>query len=221
MSLRVQWLGRVAYADAHAQMKALVELRVRGEGQDTLLLCEHDPVYTLGRALGASANVLDAGGIPVIPVERGGDVTYHGPGQLVGYPICALPPHRRDLHAWLHGLESVCVDTLAPWGIVGGPDARNTGVWVEGRKIAAIGIACRRWVTLHGFALNVSTDLDAFRRIHPCGMDSDLVTRMADHLDKTPRLAEVRDAAGAAFRRWWAEWSALPAGSADGLSQTG
>ena len=151
MRLRIEWLGRVPYAEAHARQKELLAARIAGDGPDTLLLCEHDPVYTLGRSRGASANVLQAGDVPVVNVERGGDVTFHGPGQLVGYPICGLPEHRHDLHAWLHGLEEVCVRTLGEWGIAGGPDARNTGVWVEGRKIAAIGIACRRWVTWHGF----------------------------------------------------------------------
>jgi lipoyl(octanoyl) transferase len=216
VSLRVEWLGRVPYADAHARMSALLADRIAGAAPDTLLLCEHDPVFTVGRSRGAGANVLQPDDVPVLQVERGGDVTFHGPGQLVGYPICALPDHRHDLHAWLHGLEHVCVETLAPWGISGGADARNTGVWVDGQKIAAIGIACRRWVTWHGFAINVSTDLSFFDRINPCGMESTLVTSMAHHLDRPPRLTDVRDAAGAAFRRWWRSWSEQPSDAAVG-----
>ena len=108
MRLRIEWLGRVPYAEAHARQE-LLAARIAGDSPDTLLLCEHDPVYTLGRSRGASANVLQAGDVPVVNVERGGDVTFHGPGQLVGYPICGLPEHRHDLHAWLHGLEDVCV----------------------------------------------------------------------------------------------------------------
>ena len=210
--LRVEWLGRAPYTQVHARQKQLLRAVIDGEAPDTLLLCEHDPVYTVGRARGAQGNVLTPGDVPVVPVERGGDVTWHGPGQLVGYPICALPDHRHDLHAWLHGLEQVCTDTLAAFGIAGGPDPRNTGVWVDGRKIAAIGIACKRWVTWHGFAINVAPDLEAFSRIHPCGMGSELVTSMAQHLDRPPRLTAVRDAAGAAFRRWWRDWSAPPSG---------
>lgn len=210
--LRVDWLGRVPYAEAHARQKAVLAAVIAGEAPNTLLLCEHDPVFTVGRARGASDNVLLPGEAPVVKVERGGDVTWHGPGQLVGYPICALPEHRHDLHGWLHGLEDVCAEVVGQWGIEGGRDPRNTGVWVGGRKIAAIGIACRRWVTWHGFSVNVSPDLTWFDRIHPCGMDSALVTSMAQELDRAPRLTEVRDAAGAAFRRWWRGWSAAAAG---------
>ena len=205
--LKVEWLGRVPYRHAHARQREALAARIAGTGPDTLLLCEHDPVFTLGRARGASDNVLQAGDIPVERVERGGNVTYHGPGQLVGYPICGLPEHRHDLHGWLHGLEHVCTQTLAHWGVEGGPDPRNTGVWVQGQKIAAIGIACRRWVTWHGFAINVKMDLEPYNRINPCGMESDLVTTLADHVERSPRLPEVRDAASAAFRRWWREWS--------------
>ena len=203
--LRVAWLGRLPYPEAHARMVALLEARIAGEVGDTLLLCEHEPVFTLGRARAAAGNVLDPGDVPVVSVERGGDVTYHGPGQLVGYPVVALPHH--DLHAWLRGLEDVCIAVLGRWGVVGGRDARNTGVWVDGRKIAAIGVAVRRWVTWHGFALNVDPDLLLYRRINPCGMDSTLVTAMSEHVSPYPRLAEVRDATAAEFRRWWADWS--------------
>lgn len=206
--LKVEWLGRLPYREAHARQVEALTARIAGAGPDTLLLCEHDPVFTLGRARGAADNVLQAGDIPVERVERGGNVTYHGPGQLVGYPICGLPDHRHDLHGWLHGLEHVCVQTLSHWGVEGGSDPRNTGVWVGGQKIAALGIACRRWVTWHGFAINVKMDLEPYNRINPCGMESDLVTTLADHVERTPRLVEVRDAASAAFRKWWREWSA-------------
>ena len=206
MTLAVRWLGRVAYPDAHAQMRALLEARIRDEAPDTLLLCEHDPVYTLGRSRGAAQNVLDARGVPVLPVERGGDVTFHGPGQLTGYPILRLPAHRQDLHAYLRGLEDCLIDLLATMQIVGGRDARNTGVWVEERKIAAIGIACRRWVTWHGFSLNLDVDLGYFQRIHPCGMDSALVTRICDHTPAPPSMPALAEAAGAGVAAWWADW---------------
>ena len=208
--LRVEWLGRRPYPEVHAQMRDLLQRRIDGTAPDTLLLVEHEPVYTLGRRRGAAANVKAPGTVPVVQVERGGDVTFHGPGQLTAYPICALPPHRQDLHAWLHGLETVVDRVLARWGIHGTRDARNTGVWVDGQKIAAIGIACKRWVTWHGVALNVSVDLDHFRRIDPCGMDSALVTRVADHTDAPPRMREAADVMAAEFRRWWHAWTAPP-----------
>lgn len=206
--MNVEHLGRISYEDGQATMQARLAARIRGEIPDTLLLCEHDPVYTVGRSRGAAANVLDARGVPVVSVRRGGDVTFHGPGQVVGYPIFALPDHRHDLHGFLHGLEDALVDTIARYGIVGGRDARNTGVWVGGQKIAAIGIACRKWVTWHGFALNVDVDLGYFRRINPCGMDSTLVTRIADHVAPAPGWDAVAAEAAGAVAAWWAAWSA-------------
>ena len=208
--LRVQWLGRRPYTEVHAQMKELLLARIAGKAPDTLLLVEHQPVFTLGRRKNAQANVLDPGDIPVVQVERGGDVTYHGPGQLTAYPVCALPPHRQDLHAWMHGLEAVVDRVLARWGIQGERDERNTGVWVDGRKIAAIGIACKRWVTWHGVAINIRVDLEHFRRIDPCGMSSTLVTRVADHVDRPPAMRIAADIFGAEFRRWWMDYASEP-----------
>lgn len=205
--LRVEWLGRVTYAEATRRMQTALDARVKDEIVDTLLLMENEPVYTVGRHRSADANVLAPGDVPVVSVKRGGDVTFHGPGQLVGYPIVRLPEHRRDAHAWLAGLEDVCAATVGWWDIAGDRDPRNTGVWVEGRKIAAIGVALRHWVSWHGFSINNTVDLDYYRRINPCGMDSSLVTRIADHVDQPPRLTEVRDAAAAEFRRWWGAWS--------------
>ena len=206
--MKVTRWGHLPYPEAHAAMRQAVDDRVAGLAPDTLFLCEHDPVYTLGRRRGAELNVLDPGGAPVIPVERGGDVTFHGPGQVVGYPVVGLPPRRQDLHAWLRGLEDVLIDTLGSFGLDAGRDSRNTGVWVDGRKIAAIGIACRSWVSWHGFAINVSTDLGWFHRANPCGMSSALVTRMADHLDPCPAMAEVEDRVADRFSAWWAGWAA-------------
>lgn len=208
--MRVERLGRIPYADAHAIMRERLEARIAGSIDDTLMLCEHDPVFTLGRSRGAAANVLAPGDVPVLLVERGGDVTFHGPGQLVGYPIVALPPHRQDLHAWLRGLEQVILDVLAGYGLTGARDARNTGVWLDGRKVCAIGIAARRWVSWHGFALNVGTDLSYYQRINPCGMSSVLVTRLADHLDPCPSLEAVADDVAVAFSSWWEGWREAP-----------
>ena len=207
MTVAVRWLGRLPYPDAHALQKQTLADRIAGRIPDTLLLCEHEPVYTLGRTRGASGNVLDPRGVPILPVERGGDVTFHGPGQLVGYPIFQLPEHRYDLHGYLRGLEESLITLLAAHSLAGVRDDRNTGVWLEGRKIAAIGIACRRWVTWHGFALNRDVDLDYFRRINPCGMDSALVTRMVDHTDMVPPLEVLAQHAGATITQWWEDWT--------------
>lgn len=204
--LRIEWLGTDQdYRAVHARMAQQLEDRIHDRVPDTLLLCEHPPVFTLGRRRGAEANVLLAGEVPVVPVERGGDVTFHGPGQLVGYPVCRLPPHRQDLHAWLRGLEDMLIGAMARFGVHGVRDPRNTGVWIDGRKAAAIGVACRRWVTWHGFALNVHTDLAYFDRINPCGLGAGTVTRLADHTPSRPGAAQVRAAVSAEFRAFWHE----------------
>lgn len=209
--IAVEHLGRVSYAEGQRIMAERLAARIAGEIPDTLLMCEHDAVYTVGRTRGAAANVLDPQGVPVVEVRRGGDVTFHGPGQVVGYPIFALPPHRHDLHGFLHGLEDAMIDTVGRYGICGERDDRNTGVWVEGRKIAAIGIACRKWVTWHGFALNLDVDLGYFQRINPCGMDSTLVTRIVDHVgDGAPEWGAVAGQAADAVAQWWARWSSPP-----------
>lgn len=210
--MKVQHLGLIAYEEALSVMEQTLSDRIAGQVPDTLLICEHPSVYTVGRSRGAKQNVLMPGDIPVVETRRGGDVTFHGPGQVVGYPIFALPPHRQDLHGFLRGLEESLIACLAEHGIVGTRDDRNTGVWVGGKKMAAIGIACRRWVTWHGFALNVSVDLEPYRRINPCGMDSDLVTRMHDHL-VDPAAASWDGVAADAARciaAWWSEWCAQP-----------
>lgn len=174
----VRALGRVPYLDAHRLQQALVE-EVAASGEGVILVCEHDPVYTLGRKRGAAANVLDAGDTPVVEVERGGDVTWHGPGQVMVYPILRLDGPARDLHAHLHRLEDLAIAVCADFGLAAGRDPRNTGAWVGGRKLASIGIACRRWVTWHGLALNVDPDLSWFARINPCGFDASIMTSMA------------------------------------------
>jgi lipoyl(octanoyl) transferase len=214
--LRIDWLGRLPYPEAHARMVERLERRLAGDEPDSLLLLEHEPVFTVGRQRGAADSVLDPGDIPVIPVERGGNVTYHGPGQLVGYPIVALPPHRQDIHGYLRGLEDMLIGLLAGYGIAGARDPRNTGVWVGGQKICALGVAVRRWVTWHGFSVNLDPALDAYRRIHPCGMDSTLVTRVVDHAAAPPQLSALRDATATAFRAWWERFAAPPADGGPG-----
>ena len=164
--------GRVAYEEATRWQEALVERRLAGDVADCLLLLEHPPVYTLGR--GADPRFLGLGaegGIPVVRTSRGGQVTYHGPGQLVGYPIVDLRDHRQDVRWYVHELEQVLIDALEAFGIAGGRVEGLPGVWVGGkRKIASIGVAIRRWVTWHGFALNVAADLGGFGAITPCGI---------------------------------------------------
>ncbi len=189
----VMALGRIAYGDAWALQKDLVERRARGDICDTVIVCEHDPVYTLGRRRDAAANVLAPGDVPVVEVERGGDVTWHGPGQVVAYPILLLEGDKRDLHAHMHRLEDLMIAVCAEFGLAAGRDPRNTGVWHAGRKLGSIGIACRRWVTYHGLALNVNPDLGYFARINPCGFDATVMTSMARErgADIDPRAVDA------------------------------
>jgi len=175
--LRVRWLGRVEFGEAFALQEVLRDAHLRGEGEETLLLLEHPDVITLGRAsretsVRRSPAQLEALGYAVHRVNRGGDVTYHGPGQLVGYPILDLARRGRDVHRYLRQLESVLIDVAADFGVAARARDAFTGVWVdETHKLASIGIGVRRWVTLHGFALNVCTDLERFEPIVPCGLE--------------------------------------------------
>src|ERR1051326_2418458 len=172
---RIRNLGRIDYGRALELQQQLVDGRKQGLIPDQLLLLEHPHVITLGRNgqmanLLANEEVLLRAGIAFYPTDRGGDITYHGPGQLVGYPILDLREWKRDVGAYVRAIEQVIIDTLADYGISGGRIPKLTGVWVEGRKIAAIGVHISRWVTSHGFALNVSTDLSYFGYIVPCGL---------------------------------------------------
>jgi lipoyl(octanoyl) transferase len=174
-SCQVRELGRLDYARALALQAELVAQRKRGEIPDQLMLLEHPHVITLGRNgrlenLLASDDVLRSTGITFHPTDRGGDITYHGPGQLVGYPILDLREWKRDVVGYVRAIEQVLIDTLGDFGIRAGRVQGCTGVWVDGAKVAAIGVHISRWVTSHGFALNVSTDLQYFRYIVPCGL---------------------------------------------------
>ena len=186
-------LGLVPYAEALAAQRALAEARIAGrQTSDVLLLLEHPPVVTLGRGTRASSlpvapELLRRRGIEVHEIERGGDVTYHGPGQLVGYPIFDLAAHRRDLHWFLRQVEQALIVALAHFGIAGERRERYTGVWTGGRKIASIGIHVRQWVTWHGFALNVTTDLAPFDLIVPCGIPDVVMTSVARELEAQTR----------------------------------
>jgi lipoyl(octanoyl) transferase len=197
-------LGRTDYATALELQRQLVAERYEGIIPDQLLLLEHPHVITLGRNghagnLLASAEVLSRAGVAFHPTDRGGDITYHGPGQLVGYPIVDLREWKRDVGAYVRGVEQAIIDTLADYGISAGRIPKLTGVWVDDRKIAAIGVHISRWVTSHGFALNVSTDLSYFQYIVPCGLTKP-VTSMAA-LGVVAGLHEVGQTLAAHFGR--------------------
>lgn len=178
-TIEVIQAGTVPYSDALEWQRRLAEDRIAGRlDHDVLLLLEHPPVVTLGRN-SHQANVLRTAGIDVFEVERGGDVTYHGPGQLVGYPILDLSRYKQDLHWYLRTLEQTLIDALGLLGIPAERNAGFTGVWTRGRKIASIGIHVKQWVTWHGFALNVHTDLADFERIVPCGIQGVVMTSVA------------------------------------------
>ncbi len=195
--LRIRWLGRVEYDDALERQHELVDARRRDQEPDTLLLLEHDPVITLGRRGGeshleSSRDSLDEAGIALRESERGGDVTYHGPGQLVGYPVVALEEARRDAHRYLRDLEQALIDLTADYDIAGRRVEGLTGVWVGNEKLAAIGVKLfRGWITGHGFAVNVGADLDGFRHIVPCGIRDRGVTSLARRIRREPRLKSV------------------------------
>jgi lipoyl(octanoyl) transferase len=198
--LEVRRLGRMAYDEALALQRSLVEDRRAGRVPDTLLLVQHPHVLTLGvRGDGGRAHILatdddlNSRGIAVYETGRGGDVTYHGPGQLVGYPIINLDPHRRDVHRYVRDLETVLIRTAADYGIQAGRVAGLTGVWVGDEKLAAIGVRIARWITSHGFALNVTTDLDHFKLIVPCGIADRGVTSLARLLGRPVATVEVEN----------------------------
>ena len=179
--LEVRRLGRTRYEDAYALQKQLVNARVEGRTGDVLILCEHEPVVTLGR--GADRSTVAGVTVPVFEIERGGDATYHGPGQVVAYPIIELSGARRDLHRYMRDLEEVVIRVLAEFEVVGRRESGLTGVWIGDKKVCSVGVAVRRWVAWHGLALNVFTDLAAFRDFQPCGLDPQVMTRLADHAD--------------------------------------
>jgi lipoate-protein ligase B len=170
-------LGVLPYKEALSLQKQLVERLQNGDGDDSLLLLEHPHVITLGRnangeALLAGQSELDAKGVQLVYTDRGGDATYHGPGQLVGYPLIRLEEERRDIRRFVHDLEAALIRVLADFEIGGSRHPEHRGVWVGGRKIASIGIRISRWVTCHGFALNVNTNLSYFSLIEPCGINT-------------------------------------------------
>jgi lipoate-protein ligase B len=184
-------LGLAEYEAVWARQLALVEARQADLAPDTLILVEHPHVVTLGRRREARRNVL-AEEMPVVEVERGGDVTYHGPGQLVGYPICKLDDAERDVHALLRNLEAGLIAVCSRLGIEATRRPAYTGVWVGERKLASLGVAIRQWVSFHGFALNVCTDLSRFSAINPCGLDAGVMTSLEALLGRPISVEEVK-----------------------------
>jgi lipoyl(octanoyl) transferase len=196
--LSVRRLGRIPYARGLEIQAALVADRQNGRAGDTLLLLEHDPVFTLGRNARREhvllpEDQLRARGFDVFETGRGGDVTYHGPGQLVGYPILDLSPDRRDVHRYVRDLEEVMIRVCADYGVAASRVTSLTGAWVGPEKIGAIGVRIARWVTSHGFAFNVSNDLSPFGLIVPCGIRERGVTSLERLLGRSIALAEVED----------------------------
>jgi lipoate-protein ligase B len=217
--MQALWLGQVDYMDAWRLQQELAALRATGCIADVLLLLEHPPTITLGRAasrahLLASPDELAREGVAVIEVDRGGDITYHGPGQLVGYPILDLTVHRKDLHWYLREVEEALIHVVAEFGVVGRRFPPHTGVWVAERKIAAIGVKVSRWVTQHGFALNVCPDLCHFGWIIPCGIRDFGVTSLSRELRRQVNVSELL---APAAREFCHRFDASPTGIPDDI----
>ena len=187
--IAIDW-GVKPYGEVHAWQERLVEKRAAGEVPNLILTGQHPAVITLGRK---TRGAFPAGGdVPVVEVERGGEATYHGPGQLVAYPIVHLTEARRDLHRFQRDLEEIGIRVCRDLGLEAGRIEGKTGVWTQQKKVMSLGIAVRRWVTWHGVALNVTTDLVPFRRFNPCGLDGSVMTSLAERLGRDPGFTHVR-----------------------------
>lgn len=189
--LQVIDLGRIDYTAAWQRQQWQLEERRAARSPDTLLICEHDPVLTTGR--GTAEGWLREGRFPVVSVERGGEATYHGPGQVVAYPIVALHGPARDLHRWLRALEQGAIDACASFGLSAGRRSGATGVWIDGeRKLVSIGVAARSWITWHGLAFNHETELSHFEAIRPCGFEATVMTSLRRELGaRCPSRADL------------------------------
>ena len=199
--LAIGYLGTVEYRRAHALQQALVAARLREQISDSLLVLEHPHVYTLGRGADEKFILAPRAKVPVIRVSRGGQVTYHGPGQVVAYPILKLEGPAHDVGRYLRQLEQVMIEALAQHGVCAGRRERLTGVWIGARKIASIGVGIRRWVTYHGLALNLSTDLSYFDSIVPCGIEGCQMTSLARLGLKDIGVAEFTNSLCENFRK--------------------
>ncbi|HEX9976245.1 MAG TPA: lipoyl(octanoyl) transferase LipB [Dehalococcoidales bacterium] len=193
-----RWLEPIEYREAYERQKRLWSLRLSGEMPDILLLLEHPPTFTIGKSsklenLLLTKEELAQRGISLFFTDRGGDITYHGPGQLVAYPIIDLRSWDKDIHRYIRSLEEVTIRTLADFSIAGGRDEKHVGVWVGSEKIAAIGVGVRKWVTMHGLALNVNPNLEHFALINPCGILDRGVTSMTRLLGHEVPIEDVAE----------------------------
>ena len=191
-------LDKIDYKEAWDLQKETFELRHAGKLHDVIYLLEHPHTYTLGKTadrshLVGSEDYLNENKISVYDIDRGGDITYHGPGQIVGYPIIDLNSWYKDTHKYLRSLEEVIIRTCAEYGVIGTRDPKYTGVWIENRKIAAIGIKLSRWITMHGFAFNINTDLSLFNGIIPCGIFDKEVTSLQKETGKEIKINDVKN----------------------------
>lgn len=196
--MNVRWLGRISFADALALQEEIVaKKRTDDSLADELLLLEHEPIYTIGRTPDQSS--LRGGGHlphPLVAINRGGQATYHGPGQLVGYPVIDLRNYVQDLHRYLRWIEELLIELLASYEISATTRAGLTGVWIDDRKIASIGVGVRQWITMHGFALNVCGDLSPFEQIVPCGIANVTMTSIEKESGRTWAVEQVAARAG-------------------------
>jgi len=199
-----RWLDRITWTDAFAMQERLVEQRLVGEIEDTVLLLEHEPVITIGRTPDKTSLLnAEASPFPVIETNRGGQATYHGPGQLVGYLILDLNARGRDLHIYLRQIEEVLIEVCGQFGVQAQRREGLTGVWAETRKLASIGVGVRKWITMHGFALNVTREsLQGFQPIVPCGIQDVRMTCLADEAGREVAVREVAGAVENVLAAW-------------------
>ena len=191
--MKIEWFGRIDYRAGLRIQEEKLEICLNA-GKESVILLEHEPVYTIGRLPDKSSlRAVDQLPHPVFETNRGGQATYHGPGQLVGYPILDLRARGRDLHCYLRKLEDLLIDLLEKFGIKGEKIEGKTGVWVQDRKIASIGVGVRKWVTMHGFALNVASDLSGFQSIIPCGLSGVRITSISMESGSEISLEKVRE----------------------------
>jgi lipoate-protein ligase B len=198
-------LGLIDYQEAWNLQKDIFELRYKNEISDVLFLLEHPNTYTLGKVadknhLISSIKYLEENKISVYDIDRGGDITYHGPGQIVGYPIISLTDWEKDTHKYLRALEEVIIETSKSFGLLASRNSKYTGVWIGNRKIAAIGIKVSRWITMHGFAFNINTDLSLFQGIIPCGINDKEVTSLQKELSEEININNVKKLLAANFK---------------------
>jgi lipoyl(octanoyl) transferase len=207
---QTRWLGRLAYEPTLELQENTVAARAAGEVPDELLLLEHDPVYTIGRRRDRSS--LGPGDLPhpVIEINRGGQATFHGPGQLVGYFIFDLQKLTPDLHLFLRWVEEALIELLAGYHLTASRREGLTGVWIEDRKIASIGVGVRRWITMHGFGLNVGSDLTGYQSITPCGIQGVTMTSISRELGREITVEEAAARAAQVFRSRYSSLSAAP-----------